>query len=123
MSTGREPESEAAVRFRVKLFTEAGSQRGFGHLARCVAIYDALEACGATPTLIVRGHAPGAVVEGRSAVEAEWATQEAARTLATGADAAVIDSYEAQADIYRAIALEVACVAYLDDTHRLDSPP
>lgn len=106
----------------VAILTEAGTARGFGHLARCCALYDAFESLGVGVELVVRGQAPEHIIESRRCVTTEWATPEAVSRLLVEKDAAVIDSYEADAATYSAAERAVHWAAYLDDTMRLAYP-
>ena len=40
---------------KITILTEAGGNIGFGHLTRCIALYQAIEEKGYSPELIVNG--------------------------------------------------------------------
>lgn len=105
----------------VVILTEAGPSIGHGHLGRCVALYDAFEAEGARPKMVVRGTAERkpSLVEHRRVEFAEWL--DGARLVA-GTPIAVVDSYEAPESAYESIAAEVEVAVWLDDTARLAYP-
>jgi UDP-2,4-diacetamido-2,4,6-trideoxy-beta-L-altropyranose hydrolase len=105
------------------ILTEAGPGRGLGHLGRCLALAEALEECGAHPQLFVRGidRVPEALAAGGAAEPAEW-LDELPLTLA-GCGIAVVDSYEAPAQLYARVAEAARVGVWLDDTRRLDYPP
>ncbi len=107
----------------VRFFTEAGGSVGLGHLTRCVALHDALEALGHSCELIVAGEAPSHIVGPRHVTITDWRTPETARDASRDADIAVIDSYMAAPDVYAAVAENAAVGVYLDDTARLPYPP
>ncbi|MBN2839422.1 MAG: hypothetical protein JXP37_00485 [Coriobacteriia bacterium] len=105
-----------------RILTEAGPSIGLGHLARCVALYDALEALGCTCELVVAGEAPVHVVGERCVRITEWRTPAAATEALAGADIAVVDSYLAPPEVYAVVAEMAEAAAYLDDTARLAYP-
>lgn len=106
----------------VTLLAEANASRGLGHVARCCALYDALAELSAVPSIVVRGEAPRALLGDRTWRTAEWAPPDDVAAQLTNADAAVVDSYEAQTATYVAIAAAVSTAAFFDDTGRLVYP-
>lgn len=104
------------------ILTEAGAAVGLGHLTRCVALYDAFEACGVSCELVVAGEAPEHVVESRGVLLDDWRSSEAAALITKDADIAVIDSYHADLSTYRTVSETVAVPVYLDDTARIHYP-
>jgi UDP-2,4-diacetamido-2,4,6-trideoxy-beta-L-altropyranose hydrolase len=40
---------------KVSILTEAGKNIGFGHLTRCIALYQAIKEKGGTPELVING--------------------------------------------------------------------
>jgi len=107
---------------RAVLLTEAGPSIGLGHLTRCTALYDALEALGCTCELVVSGSAPDHVIGSRSCRVFEWHELGSAAAAVRQVDIAVVDSYLAELPAYEAIVAEVAVAVYLDDTARLAYP-
>jgi len=105
------------------ILTEAGPDRGLGHLARCLALAEALKGCGACPRLFVRGvdRVPQALAVGVAAEPSEW-LNELPRALA-GCGIAVVDSYEAPAQMYVRVAQAARVGVWLDDNRRLEYPP
>lgn len=107
---------------RVTILTEAGPNVGLGHLARCVALYDALDSVGATCQLVVAGEAPAHVVGERSVREHDWSEAREAVECVAGADVAIVDSYQAELPTYQAVAGAVGVAVYFDDTARVCYP-
>lgn len=104
------------------ILTEAGHGRGLGHLGRCTALAEALEECGARPRLFVRGidRVPEELAAGGAAEAVEW-LDELPAALA-GCGIAIVDSYEAPAQLYARVAEAARIGIWLDDTRRLDYP-
>lgn len=102
--------------------TEAGATSGFGHLTRCVALYDALASLRCKCGLVVSGEAPCSVVGTRTRRFQDWRNPEAAQACVSGFDIVVVDSYVADIAVYRAIAEAVPVAVYFDDTARLRYP-
>ncbi|MDP2400618.1 MAG: glycosyltransferase, partial [Actinomycetota bacterium] len=105
-----------------RILTEAGPAIGLGHLARCVALYDALEALGCACAIVVAGDTPAHIVGARRVHVAEWRTPATAAEALADAEIAVVDSYLAAPEVYQVVAEMVAATAYLDDTARLAYP-
>jgi spore coat polysaccharide biosynthesis predicted glycosyltransferase SpsG len=109
---------------RVTIFTEAGEGVGWGHVSRCAAVAQAFEEKGHSVELVAEGienvndrrmpypGASGRWTDGGDGVEEHL----------RNADAAIIDSYRADARMYALIAARVGHTACFDDTNRLDYP-
>lgn len=110
------------IRPTVRLFTEAGSAVGLGHLARCVALYDAFEDLGCVCELVVSGEAAPRVVDDRHVRVEDWRDPSLLAGFLQDTDIAVVDSYQADADLRAQVAAAVPEVVYLDDTARLAYP-
>lgn len=110
---------------RVVLLTEGGRGMGFGHAARCHALFEALRAAGARPRLFIRGDrsVAGVVPQSRFGL-LDWSKRTPRlRALLRDSDVAVIDSYRAGAGFFRWMASRVPLAVYLDDNKRLSYPP
>lgn len=108
----------------VAILTEAGPVIGYGHLGRCVALYDAFEREGVRPRLVVRG-APdsGSLVAGGQRLEmGEWLEEHGLDEHLDRVAIAVVDSYEAPEPACEAIARAVEVVLWLDDTCCFEYP-
>jgi spore coat polysaccharide biosynthesis predicted glycosyltransferase SpsG len=87
---------------RVSILTEAGKNIGFGHLTRCIALYQALEEIGYKPELIINGDKSILnFVKDKDYQIMVWIKeQEKLREIAKNSDAVVIDSYLAPKSLY-----------------------
>jgi UDP-2,4-diacetamido-2,4,6-trideoxy-beta-L-altropyranose hydrolase len=109
----------------VFIITEGNAQTGYGHLTRCLSIYQGFEGHDITPTLIAICDENGKKVLGNISLRAfDWIeNQEKLVEMISGADIAIIDSYLADLPLYVRIYKSVKKTVYLDDTLRLDYPP
>ncbi len=107
---------------KATILTEAGADVGLGHLARCVALYDALVDVGCECEIVVEGESAPHVVGERRARSAEWRSPDDAARAVAEVEIAVVDSYLAPIETYAVIAETVMAAAYLDDTARLPYP-
>lgn len=108
---------------KVVILTEGGSAIGFGHLARCSALYHAFKERGVLPKFLVQGDASIARaikgVEYRSCI---WRSDKELRAYVRGADIAIIDSYLAPRSLYGYTAREAGIALYFDDFNRFSYP-
>lgn len=107
---------------RVAILTESGSLVGLGHIARCVALYDAFEMLGSDCRLIVSGEVSASVVGSRRFEIRDWQEPAAAVECVKNTDIAIVDSYVADLCVYEAIAARVSTCVYIDDIARLSYP-
>jgi UDP-2,4-diacetamido-2,4,6-trideoxy-beta-L-altropyranose hydrolase len=107
------------------IITEGNAQTGYGHLTRCLAIYQGFEEHNIIPTLVANCDENGKKVLGNISLQAfDWIeNQDKLVELISGADITVIDSYLADLPLYVRIYESVKKTVYFDDTLRLDYPP
>ena len=109
----------------VLILTEGGNRFGFGHLARCTALYQAFENRGFIPRMVINGdgHVP-AFTEGMNSEMICWLDSAHLRKLlASNPDVVLVDSYWAPEYLYRTVSESVRVAVYLDDYKRLPYPP
>jgi spore coat polysaccharide biosynthesis predicted glycosyltransferase SpsG len=112
------------MRRRIAILTEGGRGIGFGHVARCGALCEALRAAGAQPRLVVDGDRSAAGVAHARVEFLAWRSRPPRlRALLKDCAAAVVDSYLAGPAFYRWLAASVPLAVYLDDNKRLAYPP
>lgn len=110
---------------KVVIVTEGFNGTGYGHLTRCLSIYQAFEERGITPTYIADcDELGGQVLDHINLVVLDWRKNidEAVR-LSENTDVMVIDSYLADAQIYERLRKNSRTAVYLDDNLRIDYPP
>jgi len=106
------------------LLTEGDKNIGFGHLTRCIALYQAFEEVGALPEFIVNGdETVQSLLKDRDHKVFDW-LNDRKRLFATvrNADMVFIDSYLADYDLYKKISRLVKTAVYFDDDIRIEYP-
>ena len=108
----------------VLIFTEGGSNIGFGHITRCTSLYQALEDGGISAGFIVNGdEAAEELLKGREYEMLDWAREkESVFRMLEGARSVIVDSYTASRSFYKAVSERVENPVYIDDTKRIDYP-
>ncbi|MBI5807009.1 MAG: UDP-2,4-diacetamido-2,4,6-trideoxy-beta-L-altropyranose hydrolase [Ignavibacteriales bacterium] len=110
---------------KVAIITEGFHGTGYGHLTRCLSIYQAFEEKNIIPLLIANCDENGKkFIPCVNLFQLNWLenTSELIREI-KDFDIAVIDSYLAPIEIYEKIYKSVKKVIYIDDYIRLDYPP
>ncbi|KAF5056949.1 hypothetical protein DSECCO2_361990 [anaerobic digester metagenome] len=110
---------------KVLIITEGNKNVGFGHITRCVALYDAFKEIKVHSTLIINGdQSVMGLVQNKNFKILDWIKNpEKLFNLAKDYDIVVIDSYLAEIEFYRKISDIVKIPVYLDDNNRIDYPP
>ena len=106
---------------RFVILTEGGGPYGFGHVARCSALYQAFIEAGCNGSLMINGDAAVArMLEGIEHGFGDWRRPDE-RLAEIIADAAVtiVDSYVAGPEDYERVAGRARKVVYIDDNARL----
>ena len=103
------------------IFTESGKKQGYGHLSRCCALYDESISRGYDTRLIVNTTEPLPDMS-RNIIAANWLDSSVLMPLLADTERAIIDSYLADATVYRTIAAHVSVAVYIDDCMRIDYP-
>jgi spore coat polysaccharide biosynthesis predicted glycosyltransferase SpsG len=120
---------------KVSILTEAGRNIGFGHLTRCIALYQAFEEENNNPELIINGD-KGILgfVKDKSYQIMDWIKErDELREIVTGSDVVVLDSYLAPKSVYDSISdilssrsnpyhLSRNPLLMIDDYQRIDYP-
>lgn len=109
---------------KVLILTEGGANIGFGHIGRCLALFEAFKEYKVTPELIVNiePHLQDYIgyikYFGFNWMEEGPRLQDMLRAT----DVAIIDSYQAGLDCYRKITPLAKVPVYIDDNNRLAYP-
>lgn len=110
---------------KVFILTEGGSEIGFGHLTRCVALEQAFALKGISVEFLVSGDASvKSLLAGKHYQCIDWLQDDASLLyVLRNADVVIVDSYLAKSLLYKKISQAVTTVVYLDDNKRLKYPP
>ncbi len=109
---------------KIFILTEAGSNIGFGHLARCLALYFAFESKGYFPEILIKGDqtAKEWLANARHRFLDWLKEKDQLFNLITDSDVVVIDSYLADLAFYQTISELIKKPVYIDDDKRLTYP-
>jgi UDP-2,4-diacetamido-2,4,6-trideoxy-beta-L-altropyranose hydrolase len=110
---------------KIAILTEGGKTIGIGHIIRCLALYQAFEANGARPELIVNGDkSVDRFLKDKNYQTSDWIKKPGRLFQAiNGVGCVVIDSYLAPASLYRKIARQApGKLVVIDDLNRLAYP-
>lgn len=107
---------------RVVIFTEAGQNIGFGHLTRCLALYDEIDKRGIEVILVVFGKEIENLLGKRKNRIVDWKDLEFLRSFLNKTDYIIIDSYLATLEVYDFCSKNVVKCLYIDDTNRMNYP-
>jgi len=109
---------------KVSILTEGGKHVGFGHIARCVSIFEAFSEVGVVADFIINGdetvEEPLRDIKHR---HLNWLDEDKeVFKIAENSDAVIIDSYLCSSDLYRKISSSACLGVYFDDNKRLEYP-
>jgi spore coat polysaccharide biosynthesis predicted glycosyltransferase SpsG len=106
------------------IITEGSSTIGFGHITRCLSIYEVFEEHGDEAVCVVNGDAAvSCLVDGRRAYVFDWMKEEKRLFgYLEGSDIVIVDSYMAGREFYEAVSGRCPCPVYIDDMKRIDYP-
>jgi len=109
---------------KVFILTEGGKNIGFGHITRCISLYQAFKEKGIIPEFIVNGdNSILNLLSDKKHQMFNWIKQKGYLfEHIKNADIVIIDSYLATKDIYDKISDLVKVPVYLDDNKRINYP-
>ncbi len=110
---------------KVLILTEGGKHIGIGHLARCIALYQAFEEKGVIPELIINGdNAISYLLEDKHCQIFNWLKEKRRLfNIIDDVDSVVIDSYLAPKSFYDKVSQIVSGkIIMIDDLNRLEYP-
>jgi spore coat polysaccharide biosynthesis predicted glycosyltransferase SpsG len=109
------------MRRRVLIVTEGGSKIGFGHITRCIGIYQAFEEKGAKPEFIINADdTVRHLLKSKLYRILNWIKEkDQFLRLLKGTDIVVVDSYLAALSFYKKVSCVAELAVYLDDNKRL----
>lgn len=109
----------------VFIITEGNITVGFGHISRCISLYQAFVEKNITPCLIIKGDDSIKNILGDTKYcLIDWLTKiEDLLLKIKGADIIIIDSYLVDYAELLKISLCAKVVVYIDDTNRINYPP
>jgi spore coat polysaccharide biosynthesis predicted glycosyltransferase SpsG len=109
---------------KVVILTEAGQSIGFGHLTRCIGLYQGFKEKGVNVEIVVNADSSvDFLLKGIKYKKFDWLRKrkDTFKSLKK-VDIAIIDSYLADLDFYKKVSEIVKIPVYIDDYKRLDYP-
>jgi len=109
---------------KVFIITEGGKNTGFGHITRCLSLYQAFKERGISPEFIINGdNNIEYLLKDVNYQIFNWLDdRNKLFEKVKDADIAIIDSYLADISLYKTLSDLVKLAAYIDDNKRLDYP-
>ena len=109
---------------RVVILTEGGKDKGFGHVTRCLSVYQAFEKVGIIPNFIINGdESISQLFCGEKYRVFDWVNnEEILFDFVNESDIAIVDSYFVDSNFYDKIQKKVKLAVYFDDNNRVDYP-
>lgn len=110
---------------KVLIITEGNQNIGFGHITRCLSLYQAFQGEKITPKLIINGdNSIDSLLESYQYEKINWLNldDEYLFEFLISADICIIDSYLCKYDFYKKISELVNVPVYLDDNKRINYP-
>jgi len=105
------------------ILTEAGGTSGFGHLTRCLSLYDECVSRGFETKLVINSFSQLPESIGKRSVELfNWLDLTYLRGLLSADDFAIVDSYLAPYEVYEFISGICKKVVFIDDYMRISYP-
>jgi len=108
---------------KVYILTEGSSTIGFGHITRCLSLYQAFKEWGIKPKLIINGdESIKGLIKGTDYEITNWLKQQEILGMLKDSDIVIIDSYLANREFYENLSKIVKLPVYIDDNKRIDYP-
>lgn len=109
---------------KVFIITEGSKNTGFGHITRCLSLYQAFEEKGIKPKFIINGDNDIECLLKKVNYQIFNWLEDRNKLFATlkDADIAIIDSYLADVSVYNTLSELVKLSVYIDDNKRVDYP-
>lgn len=108
---------------KVNIFTEAGNNIGWGHVSRCLALYEELIDREIEVQMIIYGEFNHhRMLDSFNYIKADWKQKEFLERFQFENSFAIVDSYLADFDTYKYISDSTLKSLFIDDTNRLEYP-
>lgn len=106
------------------ILTEGGKHIGFGHIARCVSLYQELESRNFAPLILVNSDNSSKHLLNKKRFKIlNWlAEKQKLLDLMEKRPIVIIDSYLANAEVYQMVSMVAKVPVYIDDNKRLNYP-
>jgi len=107
----------------VSIITEGGENIGFGHIIRCISLYQAFEERNILPQFVVNGNNSVRKLLKKNSLIFDWLTErKRLLKIVSDSEIVIIDSYLAGISFYEEVSCLTKIPVYVDDIKRLDYP-
>lgn len=108
----------------ILILTEGGKNIGFGHITRCIALYQAFKEKGITAEIVINGdETVKDLFKDVNYCIFNWLIEKGKTfKMINGADIVILDSYLADSDLYKKLPSIVKIPVYIDDNNRVKYP-
>lgn len=111
------------MKMNVFILTEVGDKIGFGHLSRCISIYQSFQKRKIIPHIVLNIKGNYDLNLNQKYIDFDWINENNRLfKIINNSDVVIIDSYLAPISLYQKISSSVKIKAYIDDYQRLDYP-
>ncbi|WP_017470748.1 UDP-2,4-diacetamido-2,4,6-trideoxy-beta-L-altropyranose hydrolase [Amphibacillus jilinensis] len=108
---------------KVKIFTEGGSTIGYGHISRCLSLYEEIRDRGFEVDFIINGHLDNAkLMDNIDYTNINWLSKSFINETINNEDYCIVDSYLADQEICEVISYNAKQTLFIDDIGRLNYP-
>lgn len=109
---------------KVLIITEGSESKGYGHITRCLSIYQAFEDKGISPRFIINGdNTVSSLLKNQNYEVFNWLKNaEKLIDIVKGSSIVIIDSYLADYSLYYKICNSAKLTVYIDDNNRINYP-
>ena len=109
---------------KVLILTEGSKNIGFGHITRCISLYQAFQERGIVPEFIVNGDESieDLLIDKKYKVFNWLEEREKIFNIIKNADIVIIDSYFTEYDFYKKVSNSLKVPVYIDDNKRIGYP-
>jgi UDP-2,4-diacetamido-2,4,6-trideoxy-beta-L-altropyranose hydrolase len=108
---------------RALIFTEGGTQIGFGHISRCSSLYDELDSRGIEVQFVIFGDLSEiSMLENKNYQVVDWQSTSFLNDYIKENDYCIVDSYLASEDLYNVISNRAKQSVFIDDNGRIQYP-
>ena len=110
---------------KISILTEGGRNIGFGHVTRCISIWQGFEEAGIEAKLVVNGDNRALeLLKDKNCEVFDWLRDlQRLFDILKNTDIVFIDSYLAPYELYEQVSKLTKTSVYLDDTQRMEYPP
>lgn len=107
----------------IKIFTEGGKDIGYGHITRCLSIYEEIQSREIEVDFIIHGEVGDVgILKNNPIINEDWIDANYLDEKITSNDYVIVDSYIAKEEHYKTISRKAHKALFIDDIGRIRYP-